>query len=494
MKIAKYILPFVLATSLIGCSNLQDGLHDEMVEKLNSETGSASINGSTWYYNGTLNEDMTSESKQSLLLNFGKKIALGTLSGNIELNYTNASGNSVTENFTTLSGTFTDDLQGYKLNLNEIMSYFDSEKIPSGKATMNIKVGGFKCAEGNQNGRPISSFEAKNIKIQPLYDFYNIDYSTCGFSSSSKIEYDLKGDVQLANGNYTISATGSDSNTYEFEVSAENTKIILTPKFQTAPADGVSVDLTLKDILPINCGNAYSKDISIKFSSHKIVIDGKLDSNFTNEEAVVYEDKEDDQKAFSALGYDVSSQADLKKVYITNDDDYLYIGVSGNLKITWKNTLSVLVSNGKVTGGNGARSEVLGATSEDYATKTGTRTKVQPNVYLTHQIGAENDGNGYLSAFAYVSSANSDITSKIGYSPKGWTDTTCGEFVEYAIPLSDSGLSKNDEVSVIVTAALHWDDGNAIVDSATDESVISVNSDNTSVKYDFNNGIKYTIK
>lgn len=485
----------VLSLLFASCAQLQDSLSSEMQAKLNEETGTASIGAKVWYYNGTLSENMSEENGHTILVNFGKKVALNTLSGSIELNYTNAAGNAVKETFTQLKGTFTEDFTGYKVNLGDVMAFFDTVKIPGGTALMNLKLGGFVCAEGSQNGRPIAALDVKNIQIKPLFKTYTVDYSTAGFNNTSKIEMDVNGNVAVKDGPLTVTGYGSDSKNYNFKLTAEDKKIVLLPEFNTAPADGVKVTVILENIVSENSGTGLKKEIAINFSKYKIVVDGKFDANYLESGAVVHEDTKSDQNAFNGL-YDVSGESDIEKVYITNDDDYLYVCVAGKLNVTWHNAISVLISNGTVKGGNGARANILAANTESYKTLSGTRTVIQPNIYITHQPGMNNNGDGAISAGAWVSSANKDITALIKAAPAGWTESTFGEYTEYAVPLAQTGLAKGQQLSIIVVASLHWDDGknNAIHDAAKNDSVIYNDDAHNSVMYDFNNGIKYTVR
>ena len=485
------------------CDTLQDSLSSEQKADLIEETGSASIEGKVWYYNGLAGDDMSISSEklgndyfeQSILVNFGKKIALDNLSGSIEVLYTNENGNTVTETIQKISGSFTNDYRSFKVDLSPVMSLFDTVKIPSGTAVVNLKIGGFKCAEGSQKGRQIASLEAKNIKIQPFYSTEELTFSTVGFSKdTSKVEIPVAGSYSLQNAPYTISALASDSKSYSFSVSSADTRIRLSPLFDTPPDDGTSLELLLTGILPVGAGDSYSKNFSMTFTKYRIVIDGFKDANFGEEQgATVVSDPDSDQWAYGSTDYDVSGQTDLLSVAITSDDDYLYIGVSGSLQLTWGNPLGILVSNGSATGGSGARSSVSIAAAEDFANKGGRTAKVQPNVYISHQPGANNDGNGALSAFAWISSTNTDITSSVKCAPKGWTEETVSSVLEYAIPLgSVSGLNKGDTVSIIVAAGLGWNEGFAVVDACPD-SAVSKNTDSMSVKYDFANGISYKI-
>ncbi|MBQ8013571.1 MAG: hypothetical protein IJ257_04130 [Treponema sp.] len=492
-----------LMTGISSCEQLQDSLSSEQNKKVLEDTGSARLSGKNWYYNGLADDDMSLTAsklgdeyfEQSLLVSFGKKVALDSLSGSIEVTYTNGEGNSVTETFPKISGTFTEDYEAFKVDLSSVMALFDTVKIPGGTAVMNLKIGGFKCAEGSQKGRQIASFEAKNIKIQPFFSSDELSFSTVGFSKdTSSLEIPVSGNFVLQNGSSTVTSTASDSKEYSFKVEGRDSAILLSPLFDTPPEDGATLDLLLSGILPEGAGDSYSKGFSVTFTKYKIVIDGVKDGNFAEENGALYlSDPASDQWEYGSTGYDVSAQTDLSGLSVTSDDDYLYIGVSGSLQLTWANPLGILVSNGSVTGGSGARSSVSIADAEDFANKGGRSAKVQPNVYISHQPGANNDGNGALSAFAWISSTNTDITSSVKCAPKGWNEETVSSFLEYAIPLgSVSGLNKGDTVSIIVAAGLGWDEGFAVVDACPD-SAVSKNPDSMSVKYDFANGMSYKI-
>lgn len=499
----------VLLFCVISCNMVQDSLSSEQTKKLKEETGITTYASSVkeWYYNGLATSDMSTSAKklsddyypQSLLLTFGKKVAISDLAGSIVLSYTDADGYDMTKTFSSVSGSFTNDYTGYRIDMSEVLACFDTKTIPGGTAAITVKASGFICAEGSQKGRTIAPYELKGIAIKPLFNETTVDFSVQGYSTASKIELTLNGDVALQNGSYDVTAkvttagTGETKTSYDFAVSASGKTITFVPKTSAIPADGTKVLVSLKDILPVGCGDALSKDITLSFSKYKIVIDGKKDVNFTEAKgAQVVLDSAEDQNAFAGLGIPITGAPDLLEVAITNDSEYLYIGISGTLAFTWNNPLGILISNGKVTGANGAKAAVSIADKEAY--KSVARKTTRSNVYIAHQPGKGNEGTGYSSAYAYVSSANTDITSSVKCGPMSWTTDTIGSFLEYAIPIgSTTGLAEGDTLRIIILAGLGWDEGYAVVDACPDNAVIYNDADHLDVTYDFTNGISYTI-
>lgn len=499
-----------LIFSSISCEALQDTLSSEQSQKLTEESGTPSYATSekVWYYNGLSTDDMSEAATklsddyydQSFLISFGKKVAISELSGSIEVLYLDSDGYTITKTFSKLSGSFTSDYTGYRLDMSEVLKLFDGTTIPSGNATMTVSATGFVCAEGSQNGRALSKFSAKGIALEPLYSSTALAFSTIGYSLESDIEFELNGNISLENGSYDATAavissgTGETKDSYDFNVSAKDNKIIIKPKSSDIPANETTVLLTITGILPEGAGHSVSKDIKISFSKYKIVIDGIQDTNFLEKNgALVVEDSAEDQDAFAELGYSVTSETDLSQIFVTNDDEYVYVGVFGSLALTWSNPLVIQISNGTVTGSSGAYTTVKSADTENY--KSVSRKKIQPNVYICHQPGVDNSGAGVLSAFAFVSSTNTDISSLIKYAPVGWTSDTVGSFLEYAIPLGDStGLYKGDTLRIIVTASLGWNEGYAVVDACPDSAIEYENTNHTSVTYNFNEGISYEIQ
>ena len=74
----------------------------------------------------------------------------------------------------------------------DVLAYFDTKTIPSGTASMTVKIGGFICAEGAQNGRAIPAVE-HTITIMPLFSSFNVDFSTCWYKDGDYVSIPLNG-------------------------------------------------------------------------------------------------------------------------------------------------------------------------------------------------------------------------------------------------------------------------------------------------------------
>lgn len=482
------ILTLFLILIVCSCDMLQSTLSSEMNKTILEESGIPTIASNYWYYNGTKDENIASTLEQgmnsSLLVSFGKKVALQTENptGSIEIAYVGEDGLVTSKTITSLSGRFTDDYTGYKIDMSDVLEFFDTKKIPSGTASMEIKIGGFLCAEGKQNGRSIPTLEHQ-MTIMPLFTTYNVDFSTCWYKDGDYVSFPVNGDVTIP----TTELTTKDD--YKFEISAGEKEIILTPK-QSIYNEIGTTKINLNDILPNTAGDSYSKEITVNFVKDAIVMDGKEDINYSNEKAVSVEDATGDQDAFASYEYDVSSNADISKVSIVNDANNLYIGVAGNLSLTWNEGLVIMIAK---KGAKKVDTPIYAAANKESLKPLVAQV---PFVYLYHKPGDNDSGDGKLGVYTSKSGSTTEITSKCIATPAGWTSSTTGKFLEYALPLSDLGLSADDEISVIVCASLHWDEGNAVCDIAPNNALVekNTNEDHTEVMYDFSNGIKYTVK
>lgn len=482
----KIVFILGLVFLLASCEQLQGLLSSEMEKAVSESTGKASIASKYWYYNGTKDTDMTKSievgtdcyESASLLVSFGKKVALQNAnpSGYIVLTYTDAEGLIATKTIPNLTGTFTEDFTGFKVSMVPVLSYFDTVTIPSGTASMEIKISGFVCAEGKQSGRALAAL-VHTMTIMPLFPDFEIDFSTCWYKSGDYVALPLNGEITVPE---KIITTKDGS---RFTLAAGKSEIKLTPIENIFGKSG-STSFILQDILPLTAGDSYEQEITVNFVKNAIVMDGKEDLNYSVERAVFTEDVAGDQNAFAELGYDVTGNADITKLSVVNDDTYLYIGVSGNLAITWNDGLVVMIAKE-------GQSQV---TRDMYraAEKESLKPLVAqiPFAYLYHKPGNENTGTGKWGAYTSLN----DITSNCRVSPAGWTDSATGTFLEYAFPLADLGLSKDDVISVAALASLHWDDGVALCDIVPDSVLYKENLNRTEVMYDFSKGLQFTVK
>ncbi|MBQ4553724.1 MAG: hypothetical protein IJA53_01330 [Spirochaetaceae bacterium] len=476
---------------LTGCEFLQSSLSSEIEKSVLEDSGIATISSANWYYNGTKDTNMkelTSLGSEnyvasSVLVSFGKQVALKSENpvGSIELTYTGEDGLSTKKTFQQLSGSFTQDYRGYKINMADVLAYFDTTTIPSGTASMTIKVGGFVCAEGSQSGRAIPAIEHK-MTIMPLFKSYDVDFSTCWYKEGDYVSIPLNGKVTVSLNNV------KSSNGDEFSITTKENEILLTPTTNIFGKESTTT-ISLLDIMAENAGDSYSTTLNLNFVKNAIVMDGKEDINYSNERAVSVTDDSSDQSAFAGLGYDVSSNADITKLSIVNDDKNLYIGVAGNLSFTWNDGLVIMIA--EEGGTEISRSEYQAATTESF--KRGSN---KPFAYLFHKPGAGGDSvSGEFGVYSNSTGTKTNITANSVANPTGWTTSSTGTFLEYSIPLADLGLTKDDPISVIAISSLHWDDGNAVCDVAPNAGVSkSLDDNNMSVQYDFSNGLMYTVK
>ena len=293
-----------LSMLFTGCEFLQGTLSSVQKEKLILETGSPSYDYKVWYYNGYSGEDMSlisdsssnNYANQSLCINFGQKVCLNSVtpSGKMVISYTDSQGDAASKTISSLNGKFSKDYKSYYLDMSPVTKLLAGS---TNSATVDIKMSGFICAEGNQSGRPVSAFEFSGLSIRPLYNNLTYDFSTVGFNSQAKFKIPLRANISIKDGSYDFTVEDSSSNEYTFTVSSDKNEIFLTPKFSTKPADGTNLTLTLNNILADGCGDSYSKSFDITFRKNLIVIDGLEDSNWTSSYSVFAEDESGDTAA-----------------------------------------------------------------------------------------------------------------------------------------------------------------------------------------------------
>ncbi|MBE6354785.1 hypothetical protein [Treponema sp.] len=481
----KRIFAFAAAASVFftGCDSLQSSLSEEMQAKLDEETGVPSYSEKAWYYNGVAGEDVSDIDGQTLLVTFGKKTAANSVTGKIVLTYSDETGTEVTKTFSSVSGYFTSDFTGYRLNMSPVTALLNGEEIPSGTAKVSVSLGGFICAEGNQNGRALSAFEAKNINVKPLFSKESFSYSTAGFSSSSKFAVTCNAPVSVAEG-VTAVGVDSSSNTYMFNVTADENTVYLSPDFASAPADGTEMTITLSGILADGCGDNYSKKISASFSENLIAVDGIKDDNWLSENAVYVSDASSDGSAFT---WDANS-GDFTGLYVLNDDNYLYVALEGSFATTWSDGLAVMISYDHSSDAAYSSGSSVFALADTVAYGRETLMHGKPDIYLYHKPQSDE-----LGVWVENSTSADDISSAVKYSPDG--DTASAEFIEYAIPLSSissSGIEKGKTVHVMAASSLHWSDGVAAGDVVPD-ACAGFNENHNSVTINFQNALEYTL-
>ena len=480
--------------SFTGCEFLQGSLSSVQQEKLLEATGSPKYEYKVWYYNGTSGEDMQTASDsssndysfQSLKIDFGQKVALKSYSpsGKMTVNYLDAEGNSISKTIPSVSGKLSPDYEAFYIDMSPVTKLIDGT---TSSATVDLKLSGFVCAAGEQNGRSIKALELKSLQVRPLYSKLSFSYSTVGFSTQSRFRIPLKGAFSLEKGSYNVTAKDSASNEYSFKVSSEADSIYLTPTFSSKPADQTAIKLTLKEILAEGAGESYSKDFDIKFMKHLIVIDGLEDSNWDSEYAVRVSDDSGDSMAKGADGIMYAASADLTKLAVTNDDDNLYIAIKGGLSSSWGDGFALMLS--KDHSSDAAYTE--GAKVFKLADSTGygreNLAHGKPDLYIYNK-----PQDNTLGAWVEDGTAAADISSYVQYA-----EDSSETFIEYSIPLSklsSAGITQGDKLYLGAFFSAHWDAGIFAADSVPDALVSSSNESHSSIVLNFKNGLEYKIK
>lgn len=486
-KISISVLFFLTSLFLfvfLGCEQIQSTLSSTQKELVQLATGFASVESTVLFYNGMASEDITDQlsstspifTEHTLELNFGKKIALDQLAGSIQLEYQDENSHASTKRFTSLKGSFGEKYTSYNIMLNEIFSLFDSVHIPSGTAIFDLKVQGFMSAEENQNGRPIQSFSEK-FTVKPLYKNTSIDYSTCWYKEGDVISIPLNTSISLFDvpNPYIVTDTNEG---ISFYVSSGNENLILKPLKSLYGLDNKALKIPISGIRSPGSGTSFNKTFDITLVNSAIVIDGFKDSNFSSEYATRVADTQGDQ---GALGY-TTNMGDIHEINIVNDDTYLYIGLSGDLHVTWNDGIILMISKDST--------DATYASYKPSETFTVVSAGGKPTVYLYHQPGINNTGEGLLGCYT----STTDISSFVKVAPKGWTDSTTGNFTEYAIPLAKAGINTNDTVKIIACLTLVWGEGRAVCDIVPNLSISKYEEEGKNVRVDFAQAISYTVQ
>lgn len=481
-----------------GCEYLQGTLSTVQQEKLLEATGSPSYDYKVWYYNGMSGENMSLSAdsstdeyfSQTLRINFGQKVALKAYapSGKIIVNYTDFDGNNISKTISKISGRLSPDYESYYLDMSPVTKLISGT---TSSATVDIKLSGFVCAAGEQNGRPLKAFEYSSLQIRPLYSALSFDYSTVGFSKSSSFKIPMNGAFSLAGGSYKVVGKDASSKEYTFIVSADKNAIYLSPDFVTEPADQTSMVLELSGILADGAGEAYSKKIKVRFLKHLIVIDGLEDSNWEAANVVTSEDASGDAMALGDDGIMYATSADITKLSVANDDDYLYLAIKGGLTSSWGDGFALMISkdhSSNVVYTEGSKSfkvsDSLGFGRDSLAHGT-------PDLYLYHK-----PQNEILGAWVEKGTSPELSTEDISSSIECAVDSS-ETFIEYAIPLTklaSAGIKNGDQIFLGAFFSAHWDAGIFAADVVPDSLVSSSNESHSSVVLNFKNGLAYTVK
>lgn len=475
----------LFATAFTACENLQGSLSSSMQAELNEQTGTASYDYKTWYYNGYSGEDMTSVGAQTLCVNFGQKVYLKSVnpSGKFVITYTDSDGDTATKSITSLGGGFSPDCTSYYLDMSPITRLLDGVTT---SATVDIKMSGFYCAEGEQTDRPIAAFVLSALQVRPLFTATKFDFSTVDFSTSSSFEIPFTGSLTLNEEGSSVIGSDSSGKDYEFSVSVKDKSLVLNPKFSEAPADKTLIKAELKGICAEGAGEPYKKTMTLNFIKHLIAIDGLEDANWTSSYTLSIADESGDTAAEGADGNIYTTDCDITKLAVTNDEDNLYLGIWGSLNSTWSDGFAFMISKDH-------SSDIAYATGKEKFNFADSVTfgreslaHGKPDFYMYHKPQSNEVG-------AWV---ESDTTTAAAVTVDAAANSS-SSFMEYAIPMTElakAGIVIGDEVHVAAIFSAHWDTGIFASDVIPDAVASTLSENHGSIVLNFQNGFSYTVK
>ena len=433
-----------IALALASCSNLQDSLSSEMEAKLLEETGTPTLAGNTWYYNGTAGEDVSADSG-FLKIDFGQQVAEGTngISGSFLISYTDSESRECSIK-KELAGGFP-GTETYNLDMSPVIEMLDGNTFYDGTATVTVNLSGLVCDAGKQKGRSVSSLSQK-IKIKPLYSSENLSggfINTTSAPAGTKFSLEIDGAVALTEAS-SISVSSSDSTLSGAErtldsVSSDGHTIYFYCDTDIANATS-SADITVTGLRPLTEVLSYDLTFAVNFAPGTLCTDVNSSSSFN-----------------------------FKNVLVRNDSENLYVTVNLSSETSlWNNNgFAVLVDNpNDETGGVSASESWDGSLIRGIAKTVSfaSGTSVEAIVEVTNTV---TDSVGSITV-----SGNGSATSAFTDGDWGAKKTTS---VTFAVPLSEIGNPSSGE-SVYVFAcgrgyesATTYDSG--ITDWASSEAV-----------------------
>lgn len=503
-----------LSLTAAGCDMLQDSLSSEQQKTVDEDTGSASLAGATWYYNGSSSTDMSSVTNETLCINFGKKTALSSagLKGNFIVTYQDKNSNTSTKELSLAGGFFNTDCTSYYLYMTPVLALLDGSSTSDGTLSVTVKASGFVCAEGDQQGRSIDTFK-KSINVAPLYTkttMTSVSFSTVYNTLGNAVAISLEGTAALSDdagftATFTDAPSGFTAENLALSMNATGTAILLTPDVDLYGKD-FSASVTVKGLIPALTGEPVNQTFKVEFAPNLITIDGKQDDNWTASTTSAAADASGDGFA----GVYTQSGIDATNLYVTSDANNLYVGLKGALGVNWNDAIVIMIDK---VASDGTDVDDLSTFISDSSTygwlwpaETTTVTNGEPDIVLWHRPGSpDNSGYGAVDLFAKSTGSSSwsqivnvwpsasgttPDSSIMSVSPQGWINTSPASFVEYSFNLASVGLTAGEKVRVIAVLSSNWGTKYA-TDSVPDPSTVSTN--HSTAAFDFDSALSYTV-
>ena len=445
---------FALVAALASCSQLQNNLSSEMNAELLSETGSPSLSGKTWYYNGCSTENLTS-STGYLKINYGQKIRESSkgISGNFLISYTSSSGVLMTATESLSGGFVSEDGKSYCLDMSPVIKKLDYAKTTSsntgkttvtqtfkdGIASVTVTLSGLVCDAGDQKGRTISTFN-KKISIMPLYTKATLETNFCnttGAIAGTRFYIPVEGEVTIDTSSAKLVVSGTnvpkDVNFSLNGVSNDGKKIYFVAD-QDLSGKMFNAKISVYGIAPKTSGVTYSKSFTTIFAS------GTMTDNIRNDDSS-------------------KNSAPLRDVLVYNDSTNLYVRIdfADDAKLWHHSSINILLDNASVSQGK----EITLATRK--ASNTIDANDTEASGIVTGKVNLAEGSSVEMQVCTVITGSDgSGGASGTKTTPTGAADDTTDVFpiaqyavmptsVTYKVPLADiGGLKKGDKVYAFV--------------------------------------------
>ena len=471
---AAVIAGTALLFSATSCDQLQSMLSSEQSAELTAETGTASLGGITWYYNGSTKSDMSATTDNFLCVSFDQKVALSStgLSGSFVISYTDANGDSAELTKALDGGSLSSNGDVYYLNMAPVVSMLNTSIAPSGTLSVLVTVGGFVRAEGDQKGRDVATLK-KVVAVEPLFSdltLSGVTFNTLYSTADKSIEIPLKGAVSLASDASVevIAAKGSSlpdgltTADFSTSLSADGLTLYVTPDVELNQKS-FAADVTVSGIVPALNGSEKTQTFPVTFIGALMSTDNTLATT----------------ASYSGLNAKINS------VTLSNDDTNVYVSVGfDGVPTGWENDhISILIDDANLETGS--------------ATYTDS-TDGAPASYLTVGSTVEFFGYEVLKSGSPVN-MTSDTTWTQNTSDWKWYGSNAT--VKYTIPFASIGTNvatSSDTLRVVVFFSAGWSGsiGDSHVYSAVPAAAATVtkkSGDADTLAIDFSKALCMTI-
>ncbi|MBR1402861.1 MAG: hypothetical protein IJ558_01645 [Treponema sp.] len=509
-KIFASFTTLALMFGAVSCEQLQSTLSSEQSADMLEETGSAVINGSTWYYDGISTTDFSNTTGATLAISFTKKVEMagtrtinddGTytydyeLSGSITANYTSTSGQSSTvsykvsegniildstsDPFTTISaGSLSADGKTFRLDMTPVCALLDAETTSGNTIdSLEIKLTGFVCAEGEQKGRSLAALSQK-ISVKPFYDDATITegvlFSTASSTAGKYVTIPTNGSVSLASGaGFEFSSSDSDASgltasDFTLEASDEGITLLCNKDLKDKEFTGT---FTISGFVPELNASSYTRTFTVNFTPQYVTLDGSLDEEAWTVDSVSATDSYADP-----AGYD------LTKISVTNDSANLYIAVEGDFAFNAGDRIVVMIDNASATATGKSSSD------GDYNTYYGPATNAtfsSVDFFLSHILATPEMQDYYWIS----SSGRTDVSTS--------AKTSSASVIEYKIPFSSiANAAAGNTLKIFVTTTSYaWTTINEMtLQDCIPQAAATVTDGGQTLAVDFANAFSYTVK